>query len=489
MILPEPPLSCKVYTPKPLAVAMINVIARRERQRWLEPSCGSGAFIEALHDQGISPRDIVGVDLDKNLATADSLGQVSRGCDFLDWSKTRGGRFDCVVGNPPFVAINQLPTLLRQTASAVADLDGMPIGERSNTWYPFMVRAIKLLRSGGSMAFVLPAACEYADYAAVGRSRLTSYFERVDVIRSRRPLFDGVAEGVVVLIAQGKGGTGKHYRRHEVDDLSAVIGRLQSLSNFNARSCPAQRGGSQLEARIRLGDVIDIRIGGVTGDSNYFVLSESERHAQRLPQSAFVPVLSRSKHAFNSDISMTTWESLRAADERVWLFRPEDRHLNQVAVGHYLALCKSEGGCDRSRYKIRLRNPWHRTPLPDQPDLFLTGMSGAGLWMCINEFSSLNATNTLYVGKFKEPQLRREKYAWALGLLTSRVQKQVLRSRRVYADGLSKLEPSQIADLEVPVPPLIRDAISKYRRVVAMFLDSKQSQAMAEADAVFQRRS
>lgn len=467
---------------------MVNVIAQRKRQRWLEPSCGSGAFIEALHDQGIAPRDIVGVDLDKSIATADSLGQVSRGCDFLDWSKTRGGRFDCVVGNPPFVAITQLPKLLRHTASAVADLDGTSIGERSNTWYPFMVQAIKVLRNGGSMAFVLPAACEYADYAAVGRSRLTSYFDRVDVIRSRRPLFDGVSDGVVVLIAQGKGGTGRQYRRHEVDDLTAVIGRLQSLSKFNTRNCPASRDSSQQQTRKRLGDVIDIRIGGVTGDSSYFVLSESERHEHRLPESALVPVISRSRHAFKSDISMTTWESLRAADERVWLFRPEDRHLHQVAVGNYLALDKSQGGCDRTRYKIRLRTPWHRTQLPDQPDLFLTGMSGAGLWMCINEFEALNATNTLYVGKFKEPQLQREKYAWALALLTSTVQKQVSRVRRVYADGLRKLEPGQISNLQVPIPPVIGSSARKYRNAATLLLEGHAAEAANLADAAIFRR-
>ncbi|MEM9368762.1 MAG: N-6 DNA methylase [Planctomycetota bacterium] len=484
MILPEPPLSCKVYTPRPLADAMVEAVADENCQRWLEPSCGTGVFIDALSDLGVPGKQIVGVDLDLKSSFADSRGQITRGSDFLTWASTRRSRFDCVVGNPPYVAVNRLPDGLKETASAIHDFDGVPVGDRSNTWYLFMIQAVRALRDGGNMAFVLPAACEYADYAALGRSRLTKLFGRVDLIRSRRPLFDGVSEGVVVLIARDKGAEQGLYRRHEVEDLAAVIGTIRQLGAFRAKCCPRNPAGTVGPEKRRLADVVDVRIGGVTGDANYFVISEPERLLLRIPESAVVPILSRGKHVVCGQHTAGSWQRLRETGEKVWLFRPERQHLRQVAVRRYLELPEEDGGCRRSRYKIQKRSPWYHVPLPENPELFFTGMSGHGLWMCVNEFPGLNATNTLYVGTFKERLARRQKYAWALSMLTTPVQKQISRAKRMYADGLSKMEPGQIAELQIPVPPKIDRSVLCYREACNLYLEGKRSEASRMADSL-----
>lgn len=483
MILPSPPTSCKVYTPKLLADAMVQALYRSNTQRWLEPSCGTGVFLEAMHDVGVPQKKVVGVDLDRSKSKTDSLGTVTRNRDFLDWSKSRKGRFDCVVGNPPYVAINQLPASLREVASATKDFDLNPVGERANTWYPFMIQAVNVLRPGGCLAFVLPASCEFADYAASGRSKLTRLFERVDLIRSRRPLFNEVAEGAVVLVARNKGNSQGLYRRHEVDDLVAAISKLNRLDSHRAKCCPNSSRRASRNNTVKFGDISDVRIGGVTGDSNYFVLSEEQRTQLRLPESSFVRVLSRSKHVLRSSHTAESWSELCSSGDKVWLFRPQDRHLRQIAVDSYLKLAPEDGGCDKSRYKIKARVPWHRTPLPDTPEFFLSGMSGAGLWMCINECADLNATNTLYVGSFREALSRNQKYSWALAMLTSPVQKQVLRAKRIYADGLSKLEPGQIADLSTPQPPKIPRAVSTYRQAVDALFSGEPTEAAEIADS------
>ena len=463
---------------------MVEAVARDEMQRWLEPSCGKGVFIEALNDIGVPRKKIIGVDLDVQTADADTLANVTRGRDFLKWSSTRGGRFDCVVGNPPYVSIKRLPESLKGPASGTIDFNGKRVGDGANTWYPFMVQAVRLLRKGGNLAFILPAACEYADYASAGRATLTSLFDRVDVIRSRQPLFDVVSEGVVVLIAQNKGGGGKLHRRHEAKNLSGVIRQIRKLSTLKARCCPSgtqRRGNGE---RIRLGDIMKIRIGGVTGDADYFLFSDKERKGCSLPKSAFVPVVSRSKHLMRGVHNDASWHVLRDMGEKVWLFRPAKRLLSHKAVSAYLKLSQENGGCHRSRFKIEARDPWYQTPLPKTPDVFLTGMSGLGLWMCMNEYSLLNATNTLYVGMFREDYTRSQKFAWALTLLTSGVQKQIARSKRVYADGLSKFEPGQISQLEIPVPPSIRDSVSMYRKASRLLFEEKKQLAIQVADSV-----
>ncbi len=474
MPTPQPPSSCKVYTPVPLASAMVNSIFQHSSQRWLEPGCGTGAFLEAMDARGVPRQKIVGVDLDTRRSAADRIGNITRGVDFLTWSMTRSKRFDCVVGNPPYVAINRLPEELRLGASKTPDFNGAPVGIKANTWYPFLVQAIRLLRDGGNLAFVLPAASEFANYSEAGRSVLTKLFDRVDVIRSRSPLFDEVSEGSVVLIGRNKGGGSQLYRRHEVDDLNGVVERLRKIDDLTARKCPNARTHRSSTKTVQCSEVFDVRIGGVTGDASYFVLSESKRLEHDLPKSAMIPVVSRGRHIGFSVQRQRIWEELKDSDERVWLFRPKNRSLRHAAVQRYLQLSDQEGGCHKQRFKIRNRNPWYSTILPERADAFISGMSTAGPWMCMNEMPTLAATNTVYVIKFRGDHSRAERYAWALSMLTSPVRKQVARATRIYADGLSKVEPGQIGNIDLPVPPMLPDAVSLYQQACSLLLRGKK---------------
>jgi hypothetical protein len=106
-------------------------------------------------------------------------------------------------------------------------------------------------------------------------------------------------------------------------------------------------------------------------------------------------------------------------------------------------------------------------------------MSSQGVWFCINEFPGLTATNTLYLGNFKEKMSLNRKYAWALAMLTSAVQRQIKQRNRIYADGLVKLEPSQIGSLEIPIPGKITNARCIYRKAILHLLAGK-SEASAE---------
>lgn len=480
-----PPSSCKVYTPDRLAKAMADSIfdSKSQSQNWLEPSSGQGVFVSALAALGISRNRITAVDLDTVVAESDALARVVRGEDFLHWSQRRHGRFSCVIGNPPYVAIGSLPESLERQAASVCGLDGTPIGVRANTWYAFTTEAIRCLKPGGNLAFVLPASCEYSDYAAVGRESLIEIFGRVDLIRSRRPLFEGVSEGSVVLIARDKGSEEKLYRRHVVDDIDGVIGRLKKLPKLNARRCPKGLNGIRQSRKVRLSAVMDIRLGGVTGDSKYFLMSESKRRERKIPKSALVPVVSRSRHIVSSNVSGKEWEKLRGDDEKVWLFRPIGRAVEHESVQRYLDLSESEGGCNQKGYKIKNRNPWYITPLPTGADAFITGMNANGLWLCLNDMEALSATNTLYVASFREDCTRQEKYSWAISLLTSVVAKQVSRSTRVYADGLTKLEPGQIAQLYIPTPQGVSSAVSTYKKICNMYLLGDKRGAIGLADA------
>ena len=479
----QPPPSCKVYTPSRLARAMVEAVNDENRvQRWLEPSCGRNAFIEAIHGLNVPRAKIVGVDLDARQSKLDRLGMVSRGKDFFSWSKNRSKRFDCVVGNPPYVAINRLARKLQKSAMEILNLDGSPIGLGANTWYPFLVQSIRLLRDQGNLAFILPASCEFSNYSEIGRINLTSMFGRVDFIRSQKPLFHDVSDGSVILICRNKGGKSRLFRRHEVPDIDSAIARLAILDSTRAKACPVALKTCRIANTKKCSEVFEVKIGGVTGDASYFVMPDSRRKELGLPVSAMTPVVSKARQITLPLHSLKSWQNHRENDERIWLFRPQGKCLNHKKVAAYLKRSTANGGCNKKAYKIQNRSPWYLTPLPEQIDGFISGMSSAGLWMCMNEMPDLVATNTIYVTSFVEDLTRAEKYAWALSLMTTPVNRQTKRSTRTYADGLSKLEPGEIEDLMLPIPPKIPNAVSLYQKVCSLYLNNQKSCAIKMAD-------
>ena len=428
---------------------MVAALGDDKEAHWLEPAHGTGTFLKALAAAGVDRQRIAAVDLDRAASDADTLAVTQRGIDFLRWARSTKRKFDRIIGNPPYVAIRQLPQTLQVAAAAVRGPDRNPIGLGANTWYAFVLASIELLNHGGSLAFILPSAAEYADYAAAIRPAIGHQFEKLELYRCERPLFAGVQEGTIVAIARGYGMKNCRVRRRQFPTSQELITSLLTSGKSTGRPCPT-RGNSCNESLTRLGSIAEIHLGGVTGDAKYFLLSEERRRLLKLPIKSVVPVVSRARHLRKAFIDPAEWNVLLKSRERVWLFKPPQSLVRETAVLAYLRLERRAGGCERGAYKVRNRDPWYDTPLPHSPHAFLSGMDESGPWMCINEMPTLNATNTLYVVRFREEIKENARYAWALALISSAVQRQCRRIRRRYADGLTKYEPGGISNLRLP---------------------------------------
>lgn len=239
------------------------------------------------------------------------------------------------------------------------------------------------------------------------------------------------------------------------------------------------------QAGRRLAEIIDIRIGAVTGDAKFFVISEEQRIANGLPMKCLRPVLSRARHLIASELNEAKWRDLRKRGERIWLFYPARRDKDQKSVEKYLRLSFSKGGCNREAYKVRSRASWFLPKIEQNCDGFVSGMSAVGPWICLSDMPNLSATNTLYVVKFRESLSRNQKCAWALALLTTGVRRSLKARCRLYADGLEKYEPSDLAGLVVPQPPRVQNARIFYRRAVEALLRNDEKAASAIADRCF----
>jgi len=285
-----------------------------------------------------------------------------------------------------------------------------------------------------------------------------------------------------VAVARGYRSQPCMMRRRWFGTRDGLIRGLAQSGRMNGHRCPT-RSAPCSASTVRLDSVAKIRLGGVTGDASYFLMSEQKRQGLDLPSAALTPVVSRAKHLRIAPLNRKGWHELKSSGERIWLFNPPDQLVKHPTVREYLRLGASEGGCNREAYKVSIREPWYRTPLPKAPDAFLSGMSQHGPWLCINQMHGLNATNTLYVVTFRSRN-REVWYMWALALLSSMAQRQVRRIGRRYADGLVKYEPGPLGEIELPKLRLDADHRSLYIRAVHAVLAGDLAMAKDIADSV-----
>ncbi|MDX9715924.1 MAG: hypothetical protein RBT67_00945 [Thauera sp.] len=437
-----------------------------------------------MAQQGVPAQQIFAVDIAPKTSATDHAAQTVRGVDFLDWAVQYRAAVDHVVMNPPYAALGRVRGELLERALAVQLWNRRRLPLKANYWAAFLLKAAECVREGGSLVAVLPAAWDFATYAADVRETVKRAFGETIVVRCASPLFPKVQEGVVVVAAFNRGSPARTMRRVEVPSLPEMVKALEQIAQGGVppeTSTICTFSPPPLTLR-RLDEIIQISIGAVTGDAGYFLLNEKERMDWNLPQEALRPILSRSKHLAKAMIGVKEWQNLRDQGARVWMFWPTDRMLRHSAVNAYLKYGKG-GGCNVAAYKIASRDPWFRTPLPRRVDGFISGTSKLLPFLTLREMPGLTASNTLYVIRFKRRTTMAEKAAVGLLLLTSSVRAELARHARVYADGLLKFEPTDLGAVRIPTVQPREDAIQVFFEATELLLSGKEVEASMMADA------
>ena len=480
--------SCRVYTPLPLASAMTRALGHQEGILWLEPSFGRGVFIDQISGLGVQSERIVGIDLDLRKSKSDQKCLSTRGTDFLSWSLQASTRFDRIIGNPPFIAIERLRGLTRSRAAEVQSGTLKAVGQNGNLWASFLIASLRVLRDGGHLSFVLPAAWGYADYAADLRLKLPLLFREFVCHRSKEPLFDSVQDGCYVIQCFGFGEKNRITSSHVYDSGEDLIRGLRPPVRPSAPAIKT-REQSPSETTRRAGDLFQVRLGAVTGDANFFLLTEERRQELDLPESCLTPVVTRARHLTASSIRKSTWNAIRDSGDRAYLFTPQSEDILHESVRAYLRLHQKRGGCNRAAGWVKKRSPWYSVALPSEFDGFMSGANTHGPWIALSAMEKLAATNTLYVIRFDdEIKTKDAKAACSLSLLTTFSRSQLAARTRNYAAGMRKLEPSDITGICLPFRSELEGAFETYQSAIRLFVDGDPNSAISMADEWFTQR-
>jgi len=153
------------YTEPAIASFLARWVKVSKPKSILEPSCGDGAFLGAIEEARItSLKQITACELNEKEAEKSAvrtkLPIKMQNTDFLRWylffAQNQEG-FDAVVGNPPFIRYQYLPSEQQLLAEKIFGQLKLPFTKHTNAWVPFVLASIRLLRPGGRLAMVIPS--------------------------------------------------------------------------------------------------------------------------------------------------------------------------------------------------------------------------------------------------------------------------------------------------------------------------------------------
>jgi len=400
------------YTPPEVVRTLVGWAARGASERMIDPACGDGRFLTAHPNS-------VGVEQDPSalpIAQASAPGCLIHQGDFFAWASQTRERFDCAAGNPPFIRYQRFARETRKTALELCARHGAEFTALCSSWAPFLVAVATLLKSGGRMAFVVPAEIGHAPYARPVLEYMAAHFGFVQVVALRDKLFPQLSEDCWLLYAEGKGGRTDQIAFTPLERFSimrdppvfAIRARMAEWRAWNGRLRPfllppearaLYKQIAQEQGATRLGEVAHVSIGYVTGANDFFHIRPSRAQRDGIPSALLHPAVRNGRALKGRAVTWSTVESWRRRDEPSFLLRLNAEHELPSSVRRYLD--SPEGKEARTSYKCRSRDPWYVVPDVSVPDAFLSYMSGDVPALVANHAKCV-ATNSVHVVKLRK---------------------------------------------------------------------------------------
>ena len=463
------------YTPAPLADVLVRKAIDRVGMRVLEPSFGGGSLLDALARHSTASAlalRVTGIDIDNRaVAARKSDGQLDhetlRKADFLELAPKP--EFDAVVANPPFTRNHELCNDYKAKLRADPRFRGVIKGA-AGLWAYFIIQSALYLKPGGSLAFILPGAFEFATYAKHVREFLCEKFLSVEIFSVAGKIeWEGSAEErAVVLVASG-------YERG-----SCMAARNASISlegQFAGQpGCPTEL--PQLDHQY-LGAIADVEIGIVTGANKFFLFDRDRQKECGLPDTAMVQTISKARHVKGMSLNRLELSELAAQGEPTLLLHPPELGPRFGNIRKTFAQLSKR---DRSgTHWFKKRKPWWKVQLGRQADAVFTYMNHLGPRICLIE-NGITATNTLHRIRFRTRESAVHR-GWCVSMLTSYTQMHAEKVGRRYGGGVIKFELGDTRRMPL-VPPLTAVSEAAFRRIDTAIRSGASMKAMQMADEI-----
>jgi len=473
------------YTPREITDFICDWAIISETDIVLEPSCGDGRFLESiiekLHSKGCSmdkisenvhavelyPKEAKkAVDnlLKLGVPNAQDIVKVS---DFFLYyeSEINKTQFDVVVGNPPFIRYQNFPVEYRERAIRNMKKLGLNPNRYTNTWVPFLVLSIDLLKPGGRIGMIIPAELFQVGYASETREFLSAHLDNLTIIMFKKLLFKSVQQEVVLVLGEKNQSLNPKIRIVEFENLYDLSNFTNSRINLNSLNLNEYKpliksdekwtqyflDTSEIKFLNKMkknphitwsNEYYDVDVGVVTGRNKFFILSKDEVEEKGL-ESEVIQIVTRSSHLKGLIFEKNDFIDNIESGYSSYLFRPSPiKGLSDSAVTY---IKEGEKSNYHLGYKCRIRDPWYIVPTLWVPDAFMLRQVHDFPKLIANQ-TNATCTDTIHRVKFKKgTQLTiipafMNSLTYAFSEITG----------RSYGGGVLTFEPSEAERLPIP---------------------------------------
>ena len=477
------------YTPSAISQFLANWAIRSSKDQILEPSCGDGEILEScvktLHMLGACEKDlkraIHAIELDpteaekarKRLEPYNVNSNQVITHDFFSYCSQHyfghslfgtEKRFDVIIGNPPFIRYQDFPETHRKHAFELMAQAGFHPNRLTNIWIPFLVISALLLNDQGRLAMVIPAELFQVKYAAEARAFFSNFFDCLTIVTFKQLVFSDIQQEVVLILGEKHNKETKGIRVIELEN-AVELQKYQQLEINTSEVKPLDHSTEKwtqyflttpeiallrsISAHPMLTisrAVMDVDVGVVTGNNQFFVLTENEVTEKGLDK--FVRnIVTRSAHLEGVKFTTEDYTSNVAQQYPSLLFYPPNLQQSQLPQVLQNFIGNAEKEEMHQGYKCRQRKHWYVVPSVSSPDAFMLRQVHAFPKLILNE-AGVTCTDTIHRVKFINGWHGKNIVGAFLNSLTFAFAE--VRGRS-YGGGVLTFEPSEAEDLPLPL--------------------------------------
>jgi len=381
------------YTPEPVAGFLSRWVLHKKPSNILEPSCGDGVFVKAMHGLHRHKLAFTGVELLEAEAEKAKQAAVNNkllktniiNTDFLEWALEQigsGVKYDACVGNPPYIRYQYLEEKDQLLSARIFGMYELPFTKHTNSWVPFVIASIALLNPGGRFAMVIPSELLHVLHATSLRKFLLTECYRILVLDPNELLFDEALQGTVLLMIEKKDSPKQVSQGVAVvsapnndflgedpepffQDAIYTSGDVLNGKWMKVLLAPNEltvfEAARKLNSISRFVDIASVDVGIVTGANKFFLVDNATVKKYALTRFAH-PMFGRSDHCpgiiYDSSVHENNQE--RGLPTNFLKFGNTPLENMSKKAQEYIRMGEEQEL--HKRYKCRIRTPWYSVP-------------------------------------------------------------------------------------------------------------------------------
>ena len=453
-----------IYTPHPIVDSMVAWLSREPAiGRIVDPGAGSGRFTLAA-GRAFSDARLVAVESDPLALLLLRANLTAAG--LAERSEVVDGDYRCLqlgkaieergptafLGNPPYVRHHLIERRWKEWLHGEAKRLDLPVSGLAGLHVYFLLQTALLATPGDIGTFVTSAEWLDVNYGKLVRALLVRHLgvESIHLVDpSAQPFGDVATTAAITCFRVGRARRVVGFRKvATIGDLGALeVGRsvsrhrLQVSSRWTSLLAPPKRPP---DGYVELGELCRVHRGAVTGANSTWITARGDA---RLPATVLFPAVTRARELFDAVDRLESIDGLRCVIDlppNLDELDPSERR----AVERFLRTARA--GNVHEGYIARHRKCWWSVGLRSPAPIIATYMARRPPAFVRNPVGAhhINVAHGLYP---RQPMSSTVLDRLAKTLSASAT----TTGGRIYAGGLTKFEPGEMARLAVPSVDLL----------------------------------